>query len=96
MKKSQPKFIFLSSTPKIPETNVVIEEISSTTNGGGGASNDQHDETVTEAENVNPLSKTKLSKMSPDDLKNLCIQRGLSGEGTKKILIDRLLGITRD
>jgi SAP domain len=66
--------------PKIPETSVIIDEI----------------EPEPEAENTNPLSKQKLNKMSPDDLKNLCVQRGLSGEGNKKTLIDRLLGITRD
>lgn len=70
------------STPKIPETNVIIEEDPAPSEA--------------ETETTNPLSKNKLNKMTPDELKNLCIQRGLSGEGNKKTLVDRLLGITRD
>lgn len=69
-------------TSKIPETNVIIEE--------------EPAPSEAETENTNPLSKNKLNKMTPDELKNLCVQRGLSGEGNKKILVDRLLGITRD
>lgn len=68
--------------PKIPETNVIVEEDPAPSEA--------------ETENTNPLSKNKLNKMTPDELKNLCVQRGLSGEGNKKILVDRLLGITRD
>lgn len=68
--------------PKIPETNVIIEEDPAPSEA--------------ETENTNPLSKNKLNKMTPEELKNLCVQRGLSGEGSKKVLVDRLLGITRD
>ena len=68
--------------PKIPETNVIVEE--------------EPEPSEAETENTNPLSKNKLNKMTPDELKNLCVQRGLSGEGNKKTLVDRLLGITRD
>lgn len=70
--------------PKIPETNVIVEE------------EPEPAPSEAETENTNPLSKNKLNKMTPDELKNLCIQRGLSGEGNKKTLVDRLLGITRD
>jgi hypothetical protein len=38
------------------------------------------------------LTKTKLNKMSQNLLKELCTQRGLSSEGTKTVLIDRILG----
>lgn len=68
--------------PKIPETSVIVEEETAPSEA--------------ETENTNPLSKNKLNKMTPDELKHLCVQRGLSGEGTKKTLVDRLLGITRD
>jgi hypothetical protein len=38
------------------------------------------------------LTKTKLNKMSQNLLKELCTQRGLSSEGTKAVLVDRILG----
>lgn len=38
------------------------------------------------------LTKTKLNKMSQNLLKELCTQRGLSPEGTKTVLVDRILG----
>jgi hypothetical protein len=44
----------------------------------------------------NPLSKTKLSKMTLDELRKLCGDRGLSTEGIKTELVNRLLGIVRD
>jgi len=44
----------------------------------------------------NPLSKSKLNKMTPEQLKELATQRGLSTEGNKRSLIDRLLGLTKD
>lgn len=53
-------------------------------------------ESEADTEGTNPLSKSKLNKMNAEELKNLCTQRGLSGEGSKKILVDRLLGISRD
>lgn len=37
------------------------------------------------------LSKTKLKAMSVNMLKELCTQRGLDSEGSKSVLIDRLL-----
>lgn len=50
----------------------------------------------TESESTNPLSKTKLNKMNVAELQELCRQRGLNVEGAKKVLVDRLLGLTRD
>lgn len=41
----------------------------------------------------NPLSKTKLKKMNVDELKELCRQRGLSPDGSKNVLVDRVLGV---
>jgi len=49
-----------------------------------------------ETENENPLSKSKLKRMNADKLKDICRERGLSNEGSKATLIDRILGITRD
>lgn len=45
---------------------------------------------------MNPLSKSKLKKMNLDTLKELCKERGLSTEGSKSVLTDRLLGLVRD
>lgn len=39
----------------------------------------------------NEFSKTKLRKMPVDALKEICMSRGLSADGTKNILIDRIL-----
>ena len=80
---------------KIPNTTVIVEEQAKKNDA---TTVQQDPEVVSEAdtETANPLSKNKLNKMTPEDLKNLCLQRGLSGEGSKKVLVDRLLGITRD
>lgn len=43
----------------------------------------------------NPLSKTKLKKMTLDALKDMCHERGLPAEGSKQVLVDRLLGLAR-
>jgi hypothetical protein len=45
---------------------------------------------------TNPLSKSKLQLMKVEDLKQLCSDRGLSTDGHKPDLINRLLGISRD
>jgi hypothetical protein len=45
---------------------------------------------------TNPLSRSKLKKMNADTLKELCRERGLSTEGSKAVLTDRLLGLIRD
>jgi hypothetical protein len=44
----------------------------------------------------NPLSKTKLKAMKPEKLKDICRERGLPVEGTKAVLIDRIIGVSRD
>ena len=44
----------------------------------------------------NPLSKSKLTKMHLEELQKLCADRGLSAEGYKADLINRLLGIARE
>jgi hypothetical protein len=41
----------------------------------------------------NPLSKTKLRKMNVEELKELCRQRGLPVDGSKNLLVDRILGV---
>ena len=49
-----------------------------------------------ETETENPLSKSKLKRMSADKLKELCKDRSLPIDGSKALLIDRILGITRN
>lgn len=50
----------------------------------------------TDTDHSNPLSKSKLRSMNLAALKTLCKERGLSEEGSKNVLVDRLLGLTRD
>lgn len=59
------------------------------------ATADDH-ESEADTDNMNPLSKSKLKKMNVDTLKGLCHERGLSTEGSKNVLIDRLLGLLRE
>lgn len=40
---------------------------------------------------LEPLSKNKLRTMNVDKLKKICEEKGLSGEGTKNQLIERIL-----
>lgn len=57
-----------------------------------------HEDHMSEADTdaMNPLSKSKLRKMNLDTLKDLCRERGMSAEGSKQVLTDRLLGLTRE
>jgi len=57
---------------------------------------DNFSEADTDADAENPLSKSKLRKMTVDKLKDLCAERNLSSEGSKATIIDRILGIVRD
>ena len=50
----------------------------------------------TESESGNPLSKSKLSGMNLEKLKSICTNHNLSTDGTKKVLIARILGESRD
>jgi hypothetical protein len=56
------------------------------------------DDDVSEAETdaANPLSKARLKRMNVERLKELCMDRGMSVDGTKQQLIDRILGLSRD
>lgn len=53
-------------------------------------------ESEAETDAMDPLSKSKLRRMNLDTLKHLCEERGLSTEGSKTVLTDRLLGIVRE
>lgn len=57
---------------------------------------EENDDAESNADSINPLSKSKLKKMNLDSLKELCRQRGLSSDGSKSILIDRIIGLTRE
>jgi SAP domain len=52
---------------------------------------EQPDETESISSNVNVMNKKKLQKLNLDKLKEKCTELGLSVEGTKAQLIDRLL-----
>jgi hypothetical protein len=68
---------------KSTEIDNMIEEIDNSTN-------------ISEEEDGNPISKTKLNQMKIEKLRKLCKDRGISAEGLKTQLIDRLLGLTRE
>ena len=55
---------------------------------------EQESEADTDA--TNPLSKSKLKRMNLDTLKSLCEERGFSSEGSKTVLMNRLLGLSRE
>jgi hypothetical protein len=65
------------------EIESLIEEIDNSTN-------------ISEEDDGNPISKTKLNQMKIEKLRKLCKDRGISAEGLKTQLIDRLLGLTRE
>lgn len=67
---------------------VVVEEIEEVVQ--------EPEESEADTEATNPLSKSKLKRMNIDTLKELCNERGLPSDGTKAILMNRLLGITRE
>ena len=48
-------------------------------------------EDITNFEEDNTLSRTKLRQMNLDKIKALCEEKGISSEGTKNQLIDKLL-----
>jgi len=56
------------------------------------------DEVLSEADTEpgNPLSKSKLKAMSVDKLKSICTHHHLSVEGSKNVLVSRILGEIRD
>jgi hypothetical protein len=56
------------------------------------------DEVLSEADTEpgNPLSKSKLKAMSVEKLKSICTHHHLSVEGSKNVLISRILGEIRD
>ena len=56
------------------------------------------DEVLSEAdtESGNPLSKSKLKTMNIEKLKAICNHHNLPNEGSKSVLISRILGETRD
>ena len=56
------------------------------------------DEVLSEAdtESGNPLSKSKLKAMGLEKLKAICVHHNISSEGSKNVLISRILGETRD
>jgi hypothetical protein len=90
--------IFLNSFAKqegpvmAPEAGVRIEEMPTSaapapsTDGPGSVQEDDENRSVTPG-----LSKTKVRRMTSDALRELCAQMGLSTEGTRPELMDRIL-----
>ena len=75
----------------------VIEEATSPlTPGDDDVAPDADHQSEADTESMNPLSKSKLKKMNVDMLKDLCRERGMSVEGSKTVLMDRLLGLVRE
>lgn len=71
---------------------VVLKEIDDNKKSSEGLSVKVSDETVSvEETDTNDLSKTKLRKMNLDALKDVCQSRGLSTDGAKSALIDRII-----
>ncbi|MGA1049682.1 MAG: SAP domain-containing protein [Minisyncoccia bacterium] len=67
------------------DDTVKIEEVSTYTN------NKNDDEESVSMSVKNEYTKTKLRQMTVDKLKELCDKSGISSEGTKNQMIDRLL-----
>jgi hypothetical protein len=57
---------------------------------------DDDDDAVSTSTDTNPISKSKLSQMKIEKLRELCKARELPTEGQKPQLIDRLLGLSRE
>lgn len=75
---------------------VVIEEIVCNENNTHEAHDKDERSSEADTDTANPLSKYKLKKMPIDTLKELCKERGLTAEGSRAVLTDRLLGLVRD
>jgi hypothetical protein len=88
-------FIMSTSTQeRQPGSGSTVEVIDVTDDAQSppDAESEAEAEAESEAETLSSgLSKTKLKKMSINLLKELCTQRGLSADGAKSTLIDRLL-----
>lgn len=94
--------LFLHPFPSMPtaKSAVVVEEDAT-------VSEAQHDESVVAQKNTDAtedidthsvvttsnLSKSKVRKMSVDALREVCKERGLDAEGTKAVLMERVLAI---
>jgi hypothetical protein len=96
-------FVLSSVMPNAPMNNVQVTEITQADEADQAdqAADAEGDEIVAtygddasespSTSSSNRLSKTKLKAMSLNVLKELCVQRGLSQDGAKAALIDRLL-----
>lgn len=81
--------VFTATAPPPQEVKGVhVEEVEVET--------EEKQDDESEADSSNPLSRSKLKKMNLETLKGLCKERGLSEEGSKAVLTDRLLGLTRE
>lgn len=93
-------FVMYSSPSDIEPTTsaVCIEEIPTVVEEPKDVPTREEDEPseVGTADQSNPLSKSKLKRMNIDTLKELCKERDLPTDGSKAVLMDRLLGLTRD
>ena len=68
-------------------SDIVDDIIDNTTND----ENNKDDSLSLVSDNSNNYTKSKLLKLNVDKLKNICESNNLSTEGTKGVLIDRIL-----
>jgi hypothetical protein len=78
------------------DTGVVIEELHENTKMKSDkvdtiAIDNNEEEGSVGGTEANEYSRTKLRKMNLDSLKDICVSRGLTTEGTKAALMDRIL-----
>jgi hypothetical protein len=89
-----------SSSSNVPLAPVkeALSEMDDNNNEDNNDANDENDENddVSVTTDTNPMSKSKLSQMKLEKLRELCSARELSIEGTKPQLIERLLGLSRE
>jgi hypothetical protein len=86
-----PASFIISSTPPSKTTTVEVEEELPTMAVTQDAASEA-DTTMT----TNTLTRTKVKRMSLEALKDVCKTKGLSTDGTKAVLQDRVLATVND
>jgi hypothetical protein len=87
--------MFVPQDMPLPAKQAVVEEIPADV-PTHAPEPEEVDESEADTDAANPLSKSKLKRMNVDTLKALCEERGFSSEGSKTVLMNRLLGLSRE
>jgi len=83
-----------SPPPQTSSSEFKIEDITEEEDKKEKEKEDKKEKESAKSEELtNPLSKSKLSSMKVEELRTLCSDRGLSTDGLKPELVNRLLGI---